>query len=208
MILNGKNVSKFDEEFIKNYDEESNKGYIFEVDVEYPKDLHNFHSDLPFSSERIKIKKWNQLVCNLDDKKEYIVHIRALKQAFNHGLIFEKVHRVIQSIQEVWLKPYIEMNSKLRTEAKNDLKKIFFELMNHSVFGKTMENVRKHRDIKLVTTDKRRNQLLSEPPYHTTKWFSEDFLVIEMGKVKVKRNKLVYLDLPILEISKTLMYEF
>ena len=85
-----KNVSKFDEEFIKNYDEHSNKGYIPEFDVEYPKDLHNLHSDLPFLSERIKIKKCNKFVCNLYDKKGYIVHIRAQKQALNHGLILKK----------------------------------------------------------------------------------------------------------------------
>ena len=118
------------------------------------------------------------------------------------------MHRVIQLNQEAWLKPYIEMNTKLRTEAKNDFEKDFFKLMNNAVFGKTMENVRKHRDIKLVTTDKRRNQLVSEPNYHTTKWFSEDLLAIEMKKIKVKMNKPVYLGLSILEISKTLMYEF
>ena len=100
------------------------------------------------------------------------------------------------------------MSTKLRTEAKDDFEKGFFKLMNNSVFGKTMENVRKHRDIKLVTTDKRRNQLVSEPNYHTTKWFSEDLLAIEMKKIKVKMNKPVYLGLSILEISKTLMYEF
>ena len=93
MVLNEKNVSKFNGELIKNYDEDSNKGYILEVDVEYPKDLHNLHSDLPFLSERMKIKKCNKLVCNLYDKKEYVVHIRALKQALNHGLK-KKLHRV------------------------------------------------------------------------------------------------------------------
>ena len=100
------------------------------------------------------------------------------------------------------------MNTKLRTEAKNDFEKDFFKLMNNAVFGKTMENVRKHRDIKLVTTDKRRNQLVSEPNYHTTKYFSENLLAIEMKKTKVKMNKPVYLGMSILDISKTLMYEF
>ena len=100
------------------------------------------------------------------------------------------------------------MNTKLRTEAKNDFEKDFFKLMNNAVFGKTMENVRKHRDIKLVTTDKRRNQLASEPNYHTTKYFSENLLAIEIKKTKVKINKLVYLHMSILDISKTLMYEF
>ena len=142
------------------------------------------------------------------DKKEYVVHIRALKQALNNGLIFKKVHRVIQFNQKAWLKPYIEMNTKLRTETKNDFEKDFFKLMNNFVFGETVENVRKHRDIKLVTTDKRRNQLLSESDYHTTKWFSEELLAIEMKKIKVKMNKPVYLGLSMLEISKTLMYEF
>ena len=100
------------------------------------------------------------------------------------------------------------MNTELRKQAKNDFEKDFFKLMNNSVFGKTMENVRKHGDIKLVTTDKRRNQLVSEPNYHTAKWFSENLLAIKLKKTKVKMNEPVYLGLSILEISKTLMYEF
>ena len=100
------------------------------------------------------------------------------------------------------------MNTELRKQAKNDFEKDFYKLMNNAVFGKTMENVKKHRDIKLVTTDKRRNQLVSEPNYHTKKWFSEKQLAIEMKNTKVKMNKPVYLDLSILETSKTLMYEF
>ena len=100
------------------------------------------------------------------------------------------------------------MNTKLRTEAKNDFEKDFFKLMNNAVFGKIMENVRKHRDIKLVTTDEKRNKLVSEPNYHTTKQFSENLLAIEMKKTKVKMNKPVYLGMSILDISKTLMYEF
>ena len=100
------------------------------------------------------------------------------------------------------------MNAELRKQVKNDFEKDFYKLMNNAVFGKTMKNVRKHRDIKLVTTDTRRNQLVSEPNYHTTKWFSENLLAIEMKKSKVKMNKPIYLGLSILEISKTLMYEF
>ena len=159
------------------------------------------HSDVLFLPERMKIDKCKKLVCNLNDKKSYVVYIRSLKQALNYGLILEKVHRVIQFNQEAWLKPYIDLNTELK-------KQDFFKLMNNSVFGKTMETARKHRDIKLVTTDKRRNQLASEPNYHTTKWFSENLLTIEMKKTKVKMNKPVYLGLSIFEISKTLMYEF
>ena len=141
------------------------------------------------------------------DKREYDVHIRALKQALNPGLIFKKVHKIIRFNQEAWLKPYIEINTKLRTEAKNDFEKYFFKLMNNFVFGKTIKNVRKHRDIKLVTTDKRRNQLVSEFYSHTTKYFSEGLLAIEMKKIEVKMSKLVYLGFSMLEISKILMYE-
>ena len=99
------------------------------------------------------------------------------------------------------------MNTELKKEAKNDFED-FFKLMNNAVFGKTMENVRKHRDIKLVATDKKINQLVSELNYDTTKWFSENLLAIEMRKTKVKMNKPVNLDLSILDISKTLTYEF
>ena len=171
------------------------------------KNLHDLHIDLPFLPERMKIDKCNKLVCNLYDKNNYVVYIRSLKQALKHALILKKINRVIQFNQEAWLKPYIDMNTELRKQAKNDFEKDFYKLMNNSVFGKPMESVRKQKDIKLVTTDKRRNQLVSEPNYHTTKWFSENLLAIEMKKTKLKMNKPVYLGLSILEISKTLMYE-
>ena len=144
------------EEFIKNYNENDNKGFILEVDVKYLKRLHELHSDLPFLSERMKIDKCNKLVCNLFNKKKYVTHINSLKQALNHGLKFKKIHRIIEFNQEAWLKSYIDMNTELRKAAKNDFEKDLFKLMNNSVFGKTMENIRKHRDIKLVTTDKKK----------------------------------------------------
>ena len=100
------------------------------------------------------------------------------------------------------------MNSRLRTEVKNDFEKDFFKLMNNAPFGKTMENIRKHRDINLVTTDKRKNQLVSEHNYHTTKYFPENLMTIEMKKTKATKNKSLYLGKLILDISKTLMYEF
>ena len=139
--------------------------------------------------------------------KNYVVHMRSLKHALDNGLILKKVHRAIQFKQETWLKEYTDMNTELRKLAKNDFEKDFFKFMKNSVFGKTMENVRNHRDIKLVTTSKRRNCLVSKPNYQTEKRFSECFLPIEMRKIKI-RNKPVYLELSILEISKTLMYEF
>ena len=199
------NSIEFNKSFIKGCNENSNRGHYLEVDVEYPKNLHNLHSDLPFLPERMKIKKCNKLVCNIQDKEKYVVHIRALKLALNHGLILKKVHRIIQFNQKAWLKPYIDMNTKLREEAKNEFEKDFFKLMNNAVFGKTMENVRKHRDIKLVTTNKRRNQLVLAPNYHTLKCFSGNLMAIEIKKkTKVKMNQPVYLGMSILDIiSKT-----
>ena len=178
------------------------------MDVKYPKRLHELHSDLPFLSERMKVYKCKKLVCNLFNKKKYVVHINALKQALNHGLKLKKIHRVIEFNQEAWLKPYIDMNTELRKAAKNDFEKDLFKLMNNSVFGKTMENIRKHRDIKLATTDKKRSKLVSEQNYHTINLISEDLSIIEIEKTKVKMNKPIYLGLSILEISKILMYGF
>ena len=131
-----------------------------------------FIKDLPFLPERQKVNKVEKLICNIEDKEKYVMHIKVLKQALNHGLVLKKVHRVVQFNQKDWLKPYIDMNTKLRKEAKNDFEKDFFNLTNNSVFGKTIENVRKLRDIKLVTTDEKRNRLVSEPNYRTTKRFS------------------------------------
>ena len=150
----------------------------------------------------MKINKCDKLLCNLYDIKDYVVYIRSLKQALNHGLILKSNSKVIRFNQEAWLKEYIDMNTELRKQAKNDFEKDFFKLINNTVFGKTMENVWKHRDIKFVTINKRRNQLVSEPNYHTTKYFSEDLLAIEMKKIKVKMNKPVYLGMSILEINK------
>ena len=117
-------VTEIDEKFIKNYDEDSDEGYILEVEVKYPRKLHDLHSDLPFLPKRIKIDKCKKLVCNLRNKKKYVVHIRSLKQALNHRLKFKKVHRIIEFNQEAWLKPYIDVNTELRKIAKNDLEKI------------------------------------------------------------------------------------
>ena len=147
-----KKLSKFNEDFIKKYDEDSNTGYFFEVDVEYPKTLFNSHKDLPFLPERKKVEKVEKLICSIEDKEKYVIHIRPLKQALNHELKLKKAHRVIQFNQKAWLKPYI--NTKYRIEAKNEFEKNLFKLMNNSVSGKTMENVGNNRDIKLVTSDK------------------------------------------------------
>ena len=157
----------------------------------------------------MKINKCRKLVCNLYDENNYTVHIRSLKEALNHRLILKNVHKVIPFNQEAWLKEYIDMNTELRKQAKNDFEKDSFKLMNNSVFGKTIVNVRKHKDIKLVETDKRRNQLVSELNHHAIKGFSENLVAIEMKKkTKVKMNKPIYLGFSILDLSKIVMYEF
>ena len=110
-------TSQFNENFVKNHNEESKK-YFLEVNVQYPEKLHDLHIDLPFLPERMKLKKVEKLVANLDDKIEYVSQIRNLKQALNHGLILKKVHRVVKFNQKDWLKPYIDMNTKLRQSKK------------------------------------------------------------------------------------------
>ena len=205
-----KNLFKFNENFIQNYDENDNKGYFLEVDVDYLKKLHDLHKDLRFLPERgeifdvqryisfllqrKKVKVVKRLVCDIiKDKEKYVIHIRALKQALNHGLILKRVHRVIQFNQRAWLKPYIDMKTNLRKEAKTEFEKDLFKLMNNSVFGKTTEIVRNYRDIKLETTDKRRKRLVSEPNYYASKIFLEHLMAIEMKKTKVKMNKPIFL---------------
>ena len=137
------NSFQFNKYFIKYYNEESDEGYLFEADVKYLEKL----------PERMKIEEVEKLLANLHDKTEYVIHIRNLKQALNHGLVLKKVRRVIKFNQNVWLKPYINMNTDLRKKARNDFEKDFFMLLNNELFGKAMENARKHRDIKLVTTE-------------------------------------------------------
>ena len=119
-------LSKFNENFIKNYDENGNIGYFFEVDIDYPKELFNLHKDLPFLPESKKVNKVEKLICDIEDKKKYVIHIRALKQALNNGLRLKKVHRIIQFKQKAWLKVYIDMNTELRKNAKNEFEKNLF----------------------------------------------------------------------------------
>ena len=122
-----KDTSQFNEDFIKNYNKESDEGYFLEVDIQYPEKLHELH-DLPFFPERMKIEKVEKLVANLNDKTEYVIHIRNLKQALNHGLVLKKVHKVIILNQNAWLEPYIDMKTDLRFFLKN-FEKIFFKLI-------------------------------------------------------------------------------
>ena len=184
------------------------KGYLLEVDFKYPKELHNFHNDLPFMCERMKINGVEKLTPNLYDKKRYVIHIRALDQALKHGLVLERIHRAVEFKQSAWMKEYIHFNTKLRTAAKNDFEKDFYKSMNNSVFGKTMENIRKHRNIQLVTNREAYLKAVMKPNFNSGVLFGENLMGCEMGKIKVIMNKPVYLGQVILDLSKIDMYEF
>ena len=184
------------------------RGYLLEVDVAYPRELHDFHNDLPFMCRRMKINGVEKLVPNPYYKKRYVIHIRALKQALDQGLVLEKIHRVIEFKQSAWMKEYIDFNTKLRTAAKNDFEKDFYKLMNNSVFGKTMENIRKHRNIKLVNNEEEYLRNIMKPNFKSGMLLGFDLMGCEMGKVKVVINKPVYLGQAILDLSKIAMYEF
>ena len=183
-------------------------GYVLEVDVKYPRESHDHHNDLPFMCERITVNVVEKLVPNLHDKKKYVIHVKALKQALDHGLVLERIHRVIQFKQSAWMKEYIDFNTRLRMVAKNDFEKDFYKLMNNSVFGKTMENIRRHRDIKLVNNKEDYLKQVMKPNFKGGVLMGADLMSCEMGKVKVKMNKPVYLEQAILDLSKTIMYEF
>ena len=186
-----------------------NKGYLLEVDShKYPKELHDSHKDLPFMCKKLKINGVEKLAPNLFDKKKYVIHIRALDQALKHGLILEKILKVIEFDQSDWMKGYIDFNTQLKTKAKNDFEKDFYKLMNNSIFGKTMESVRKHRNIKLVTSKEAYLKTVIKPNFRSVVLFGENLMGCEMGKIKVVMNKPIYLGQAILDLSKIIMYKF
>ena len=144
----------------------------------------------------MEINGVEKLVPNLRDKKNYVIHIRALDQALTHRLILDRIHRAIEFNQSDWMKPYIDFNTQLRTKATNDFEKDFFKLMNNSVFGKTMENIRKHRNIKLVMTEEKYLKTVMKLNFKSGVLFGESLMGCEMGKIKVVMNKPVYLSQP------------
>ena len=163
--------------------------------------MHDLHIDLPFLPERMKVEKYNEFVCNFYDKGKCVLYKRTLKLALSHGLVLEKVHW-INFNQKTWLKSYIDVNTKLRPGTKYDFEKDFFKLVKNIVFDKAIENVRKQM------CNNKRSYLVSEPNYHTTKWFQKNLLAIKRNRTKVRMQKPVYLGLSILKISKTIMSKF
>ena len=187
---------------------DENLGYILEVDLEYPSELHDLHNDYPLAPETMKINGVDKLTPNLRNKTKYILHHRNLGLYLSLGLKLTKIHRIIEFKQSGWLAPYIALNTDLRTNAKNNFEKDFFKLMNNSVFGKTMENIRNRKDIKLVTSKKSALKLIAKPNFKHRTIFTENLISVHMSKTKLIFNKPVYVGMCILDVSKTLMYNF
>ena len=183
---------------------------ILEVDLEYPEKLHDLHNDYPFCPERVKCDRGvEKLMPNLRDKNKYVIHYRNLIQCLKAGMKLKKIHRGIKFIERAWLKPYIDKNTYLRTQAKNNFEKDFFKLMNNSVFGKTMENIRNRVDVKLVNTQEKLRKLASKPNFRgPPKIYNENFVSVLMKKTSLTMNKPVYLGMCILDLSKIIMYDF
>ena len=182
---------------------------ILEVDLEYPTKLHNLHNDYPLCPERVECKnKVEKLIPNLRDKKNYVIHYKNLMQCLKLGMKLKKIHRGIKFVESEWMKSYIDTNAKLRAQAKNNFEKDFYKLMNNSVFGKTIENIRNRVDVKLVNTEEKFKKLVAKPNFKSRKIFNENLISVHMKKTSLTMNKPVYLGMCILDLSKTLMYDF
>ena len=213
---------------LSKFDDESEKGLILEVDLEYPEELHNLHNDYPLAAEKIKVTEdmlspycreiaekfkvkvglVEKLVPTLSKKERYVLHYHNLQLYMSLGLKLTKIHRALEFNQSPWLKTYIDFNTKKRAKAKNSFEKDFFKLMNNSVFGKTMENLRKRQDIKLVTDEENLLKWTSKPSFVSFKIFNEDLVAVHKMKPTLTLNRPAYVGMCILDLSKTLMYDF
>ena len=186
----------------------NNHTCILEVDLEYPKELHDAHNEYPLAPERVEVNKVMKLIPNLNEKEKYVLYFENLNLYESLGLVIKKIHRGIRFEESPWLKSYIDLNTSLRARATNEFEKDFFKLMNNAVFGKTMENIRNRVDIQLVNNKMKAKKLAAKPNYMHCTIFDEDFIAIHMKKTKLVFNKPVYLGMCILDLSKTLMYDF
>ena len=213
---------------LAKYKEDSEKGLILEVDLEYPEDLHDLHNDYPLAPEKVKVtedmlsdycktiaEKYGistglvyKLIPTLGNKENYVLHYRNLQLYIDLGLKMTKVHRVLEFNQSPCLKQYIDFNTEKRKNAKNAFEKDFFKLMNNSVFGKTMENIRKRVDVRLVTDEKKLLKYTSKPTYVSSKIFNENLVAVHKIKETLTLNRPAYVGMCILDLSKTLMYDF
>ena len=198
------------------------------LDLEYPQESHDLHNDYPLAAEKLCmtknmlspyckqiLEKFNitigqvkKLILTLADKQKSVLHYRNLQLYLDLGLKLKKVHRVLMFNQSPWLKQYIDFNTQKRTHAKNSFEKDFFKLMNNSVFGKTMENIRKRVDVRLVTDEKKLLKMTSKPTYVSSKIFNENLVAVHKIKETLTLNRPAYVGMCILDLSKTLIYDF
>lgn len=201
---------------LMNIEPDAEIGYILEVDLEYSESLHDYHNDLPFCAEnkRNENMKYTKLIADFTHKTNYIIHYRNLQQCLKHGIVLTKIHRILQFNQSDWLKKYIDYNNHFRTLATNDFEKNFFKLLNNAVYGKTMENVDKRKEIKLVCSWENKGKklgarsLIAKFNFHSLLQFNEEMLAIQMQKENIFYNKPIYIGFTVLELSKYKMYSF
>ncbi|KAE9543709.1 hypothetical protein AGLY_002105 [Aphis glycines] len=197
-------------DYVTKIADDSEVGYILEADIDYPKNLHKTHNDFPFLplNECPPNSKVKKLLTTLLPKKNYIVHYKNLKQAISHGLKLVKIHRAIRFSQKKWMASYIELCTKMRTEAKNEFEKEFWKLLINSVFGKCMENVRTRISIKLISSEKKANKLMAKTNFKDRTIYSTNLMAIHQHKETIKFDKAIYVGSAILDVSKTFMYDF
>ncbi|XP_066603662.1 uncharacterized protein [Prorops nasuta] len=192
---------------VNDYADDSDKGYIIEVDLSYPEKIHDLQRDLPMCPENKKPpnSKISKLLATLNNKHRYVMHYRNLKQALNHGVVLEKIHRILKFKQSFWLKSYIDLNTKLRTESNSDFEKNLYKLMNNAVFGKTIENVRKRCNVYIKNNWGGRygvRSLVSKPNFYRISIFDEDLVAIQMKKLNIIIDKPIFIGMCILDLSK------
>ena len=200
-----------DEAELENWErfvDEEGIGCILEVDLEYPVELHDFHNDFPLAPEKMILGKVEKLTQNLRDKEKMVLHGKNLALFLSLGMKLKKVRRGLKFQEKNFMKNYIDKNTSLRSQAKNAFEKDLFKLMNNSVFGKTMENVRNRVSIELVKDAERAAKLVNKPNFEELKIFDEFLIAVKMRKTKVWMNKPVYVGMSILDLSKTLMFSF
>ncbi|PFX17605.1 hypothetical protein AWC38_SpisGene18061 [Stylophora pistillata] len=193
----------------KDFGKWENFPCILEVDLLPVKDeQHDHFNDYPLAPENLLIEKVKKLVCTFYGKKKYIIHHETLKLYRSLGIEIGKIHRIIRFEESPWMKKYIDLNTELRAKADNDFEKDFFKLMNNSVYGKTMENIRNRVDVRLVNSEDKAAKLVKKPNFKHCTIFSENLCAIHMRKTLIEFDKPLYLGMSILDISKTLMYDF
>ena len=216
-------------ETIADHPADDPEGFILEVDLEYPEDLHNAHNAYPLAPEHMVVqKKWmseyqhnslgvgvaptdvEKLVPNLRNKDRYVLHYRNLQLYTSLGMHLTKVHRALRFEQSPWMEPYIRMNTELRKKAASDFEKDLYKLINNLVFGKTMENLRKRVDVKLVRSNEedKLRRLIASPAFARANIFDDDLAAIQVHKSNLVLNRPVYVGMSILDLSKHLMYDF